>query len=133
MDSYSVDLNQPLPYLRSAESQNVTSPDRGAALGHNVTRSLSRAGTRSAPSSNPSSFGGSVGSIRRRGTRRTGTVSRTPTSVKSTYEDEEGYASGDYDDPPPELAKIRVKVHQVYDNVHAITDATIVYLATLSR
>jgi hypothetical protein len=130
MDSYSVDLTQPLPYLRSA---NVTSAERSAALGHNVTRSLSRAGTRSAPSSNPSSFGGSVGSIRRRGTRRTGTGSRTPASVKSIYDDEEGYASGDYDDSPLELAKIRVKVHPVYSNVHAITDAAVVYLAALSR
>ena len=114
MDSYSVDLNQPLPYLRSAESQNVTSPDRVAARGHNVSRSLSRPGIRSAPPSNHSSFGSSVGSIRRRGTRRTGTGSRTPVSTKSTYEDEEGYASGDYDDSPFELAKIRVKVNIKY-------------------
>lgn len=110
IDSYGLDLNQPLPYLRSA-GQSVTSPDRVVAWGHNVTRSLSRPSPRSAPASNHSSFGGSVGSIRRRGTRRTATATRTPGSIKSTYEDEEGYASGDYDDSLFELGKIRVKVH----------------------
>jgi len=122
IDSYGVDLNQPLPYLRSAESQNVTSPDRVAAWGQNISRSLSRPGARSAPPGNHSSFGGSVGSIRRRGTRRTGAVSRTPPSIKSTYEDEEGYASGDHDDSPVpfELAKIRVKLHY-QDDIRGMT------------
>ncbi|TFK75475.1 NADPH oxidase regulator NoxR [Pluteus cervinus] len=66
-------------------------------------------GSRSAPTSTyaPSSFGGSV---RRKVTRRT---TRMPASrVQSAYEEEEeGYVSGEYDDTPFELVKIRVKLH----------------------
>jgi len=46
--------------------------------------------------------------LRRKGTRRTSP--RTPGGTQSAYEEEEGYASGEYDDAPFELAKIRVKV-----------------------
>lgn len=66
---------------------------------------------RSAPASNyaPSSYGG--GSMRRKLTRRT---TRGPSSrAVSTYEDEEGYMSGEYDEGPFELVKIRVKVRHV--------------------
>jgi len=56
----------------------------------------------------PSSYGG--GSVRRRVTRR---QTRGPSSrSQSAYEeDEEGYVSGEYDDGPFELVKIRVKLH----------------------
>jgi PB1 domain len=124
MDSYSVDPNQPLPYLRSAGSQGATSPNRLAVRGPNLSHSLSRSGPRSAPASNHSSFGSSVGSIRRRGTTRAN--ARTPGSIKSTYEDEEGYASGDYDDTLFDLAKIRVKVNiKSTAAVQAITDMAV--------
>lgn len=51
----------------------------------------------------PSSYGGG-----RRMTRRSTTKSRYTTR---SYEDEEGYVSGEYDDGPYELLKIRVKLH----------------------
>ncbi|KAK7045663.1 hypothetical protein VNI00_007496 [Paramarasmius palmivorus] len=69
-----------------------------------------RSGSRSAPTSNyaPSSYGG--GSLRRKVTRR-GTT-RAASRIASSYEEEEeGYASGDYEDGPFELVKIRVKLH----------------------
>jgi len=49
--------------------------------------------------------------MRRRVTRRN--TARTQSSrIQSSYEEEEeGYASGDYDDGPFELVKIRVKLH----------------------
>lgn len=89
--------------------QGIASTDRVAAWAGNPNYPVFRAGPRSAPPTNyPSSTLGSVGgSIRRRGTRRN--ITRTPAS--STYEDEEGYASGDYDDNVFELGKIRVKVN----------------------
>ena len=67
-----------------------------------------RSQSRSAPPSTyaPSSYGG--GSMRRRVTRRT---TRRITAAPSMYdEEEEGYGSGEYDDGPFELIKIRVKV-----------------------
>lgn len=119
IDSYGVDLNQPLPYLRSAGGQGVIPPDRLATRGPNLSRSVSRSGPRSAPAINhaPSTLGSVGGSIRRRGTKRT--VSRTPGNIQSAYEDEEGYASGDYDDAIFELAKIRVKVISIFCHVQS--------------
>ncbi|KAF9268831.1 hypothetical protein L218DRAFT_1048836 [Marasmius fiardii PR-910] len=69
-----------------------------------------RTGSRSAPGSSyaPSSYGG--GSIRRKLTRR-GTSSARSRITSSYEEEEEGYVSGDYDDGPFELVKIRVKLH----------------------
>lgn len=120
IDSYGVDLNQPLPYLRSAGGQGVVPPDRLATRGPNLSRSVSRSGPRSAPAINhaPSTLGSVGGSIRRRGTKRT--ANRTPGNIQSAYEDEEGYASGDYDDAIFELAKIRVKLHY-QDDVRGMT------------
>lgn len=71
-------------------------------------------GPRRAPSSYaPSSYGG--GSMRRKSTRRgPGGSGRSVTSgARSTVyeEEEEGYVSGDYEDAPFELVKIRVKLH----------------------
>jgi tetratricopeptide (TPR) repeat protein len=64
----------------------------------------------------PSSYGG--GSVRRRVTRR---QTRGPSSrSQSAYEeDEEGYVSGEYDDGPFELVKIRVKLHY-HDDVRGM-------------
>ena len=64
----------------------------------NLGRSRSMAPSSYAPSS--------AGTLRRKTTRRTNRPAR------STYyeEEEEGYASGDYDDAPFEMTKIRVKV-----------------------
>ncbi|KLO17704.1 hypothetical protein SCHPADRAFT_900448 [Schizopora paradoxa] len=64
----------------------------------------------------PSAYASSaVGSVRRRPTRR-GTVNRAPSRARTSFEEEEeGYVSGEYDDGPFELAKIRVKVHYQED------------------
>ena len=67
--------------------------------------------SRSAPGSTyaPSSYGG--GSVRRKLTRRP-TRGGSSRGVSTYYEEEEeGYASGDYDDGPFELVKIRVKLY----------------------
>lgn len=69
---------------------------------------MMRSPSRSAPPSSyaPSSYGGS--SMRRKLSRRT----TTRTVARSAYdeEEEEGYGSGEYDDGPFELIKIRIKV-----------------------
>jgi len=58
-----------------------------------------------------SSYGsGSQGGLRRKVTRRGTMRSRAP-SQYMYEEEEEGYVSGDYDDGPFELVKIRVKLH----------------------
>ncbi len=90
-------------------------PDRVAAWANknanpNYPPVLARSASRSAPASNyaPSSFGG--GTMRRKLTRR-GTSRQVISRAQSTYEEEEeGYGSGEYDDGPFELVKIRVKV-----------------------
>ncbi|EEB97753.1 hypothetical protein MPER_02860, partial [Moniliophthora perniciosa FA553] len=90
-----------------------SAPDRVAAWARsnaNPNYPPQRSGSRSAPTSNyaPSSYGG--GSLRRKVTRR-GTQ-RAASRIASSYEEEEeGYVSGDYDDGPFELVKIRVKLH----------------------
>ncbi|KAG7098493.1 hypothetical protein E1B28_000437 [Marasmius oreades] len=69
-----------------------------------------RNGSRSAPGSSyaPSSYGGPT--VRRKLTRRNTSSARS--RITSAYEEEEeGYVSGDYDDGPFELVKIRVKLH----------------------
>jgi len=114
LDSYGND--GPPPPLPAAASAGSGPPDRIAAWARsnanpNNLPPISRSGSRSAPASNyaPSSYGG--GSVRRRVTRRN--TARTMNSrAQSAYEEEEeGYASGDYDDGPFELIKIRVKLH----------------------
>lgn len=99
--------------MRSGGGPGAPPPDRVAAWARtnaNPNYAPSRSGSRSAPASNyaPSSFGGGSGTLRRKITRRT--TARTPSRIQSTYEEEEeGYASGDYEDAPFELIKIRVK------------------------
>ncbi|KAJ3933007.1 MAG: NADPH oxidase regulator NoxR [Lentinula lateritia] len=116
LDSYGNDGPPPPLPLASAGAAASGPPDRIAAWARsnanpNNLPPIARSGSRSAPASNyaPSSFGG--GSVRRRVTRRN--TARTANSrIQSSYEEEEeGYASGDYDDGPFELVKIRVKLH----------------------
>ncbi|KAJ3908207.1 NADPH oxidase regulator NoxR [Lentinula edodes] len=116
LDSYGNDGPPPPLPLASAGAAANGPPDRIAAWARsnanpNNLPPIARSGSRSAPASNyaPSSFGG--GSVRRRVTRRN--TARTANSrIQSSYEEEEeGYASGDYDDGPFELVKIRVKLH----------------------
>ena len=72
------------------------------------SNSAPRSGSRSAPNSQyaPGSYGG--GSLKKKSTKR-GNL-RAADRVQSSYEDEEGYGSGEYDDGPIELTLIRVKV-----------------------
>ncbi|KIY65315.1 hypothetical protein CYLTODRAFT_424456 [Cylindrobasidium torrendii FP15055 ss-10] len=99
----------PVPAVPPASRGTTPAPERVAAwASRNANpgypppqRAPSRGGSQYAPSS----FAGG-GSMRRKLTRR-GT-SRAQTSV---YEDEEGYGSGEYEDGPYELVKIRVKLH----------------------
>ncbi|KAJ3827463.1 NADPH oxidase regulator NoxR [Lentinula raphanica] len=118
LDSYGNEGPPPPLPLASAGAAPTGPPDRIAAWARSNANpnnpppvAIARSGSRSAPASNyaPSSFGG--GSVRRRVTRRN--TARTVTSrAQSAYEEEEeGYASGDYDDGPFELVKIRVKLH----------------------
>jgi len=108
LDSYT---DSPPPPLPSGGPGNAPGPDRIAAWARtnaNPNYPLVRTGSRSAPTSNyaPSSYGG--GSMKRKLTRRT--TSRAPSRIQSTYEEEEGYGSGE-EDGPFELIKIRVKLH----------------------
>ena len=83
--------------------------DRVGAWARNA--GMNRQQSRSTPNSSyaTSNYGGSMGSVRRKPTRRGG--GRMSSRVQSTYEEEEeGYVSGDYDDGPMELNIIRVKV-----------------------
>ncbi|GLB37380.1 putative NADPH oxidase regulator [Lyophyllum shimeji] len=126
LDSYADPNQPPLPPIRSGGAP-AAAPDRVAAWARsnaNPNNAPPRSGTRSAPVSNyaPSSFGGvgsGGGTLRRKLTRRN--TGRTVGRVQSTYEEEEeGYASGDYEEAPFELVKIRVKVHY-QDEVRGMT------------
>lgn len=109
LDSYGDSPAPPLP--------NNNGPDRiaqwarsNANPGYSQAGPPIRSGSRSAPTSNyaPSSYGG--GTLRRKVTRRAN--SRAMSRAQSTYEEEEeGYVSGEYEDGPFELIKIRVKLH----------------------
>lgn len=120
LDSYGESDLPPLPPIRSAGAP-AAPPDRVAAWARtnaNPNMSQSRTGPRSAPPSNyaPSSFGGSGGTIRRKLSRRT--TGRSSNRVQSSYEEEEGYASGDYEDALFEI--IRIKIHY-QDDVRGMT------------
>jgi neutrophil factor 2 len=114
LDSYS---EAPPPMPRGGSPGNGP-PDRVAAWARtnaNANYPPTRMGSRSAPASNyaPSSYGG--GSLRRKLSRRP-TQSRTPSRIQSPYEEEEeGYVSGEYEDGPFELIKIRVRLHYQED------------------
>ncbi|KAK0459085.1 NADPH oxidase regulator NoxR [Desarmillaria tabescens] len=110
LDAYTSEPPAPLPSMP---------PDRVAAWASknanpNYPPVIARSASRSAPASNyaPSSFGG--GTMRRKLTRR-GTARQMVSRAPSSYEEEEeGYGSGEYEDGPFELVKIRVKLH--YDD-----------------
>ncbi|KAF5345274.1 hypothetical protein D9758_008434 [Tetrapyrgos nigripes] len=116
LDSYGGSESAPPPL--PTNTANAGPPDRVAAWARTNANpsnlppsAMMRSGSRSAPTSNyaPSSFGG--GSLRRKVTRR-GTSRAASSRIQSTYEEEEeGYVSGDYEDGPFELIKIRVKLH----------------------
>lgn len=103
--AYEQEEEPPLPAggaARVAAWANKTAPGAPPPVRSQSTRSP------------PSAFGGSSGSLRRKVTRRTGT-SRGSRSTIYEDDDEEGYASGDYDDGAYELTKIRVKIHYQED------------------
>ncbi|KAG7449742.1 NADPH oxidase regulator NoxR [Guyanagaster necrorhizus] len=110
LDAYTSESPAPVPSMQ---------PDRIAAWASknanpNYPPVISRSASRSAPASNyaPSSFGGPT--MRRKLTRR-GTSRQMMSRAPSSYEEEEeGYGSGEYEDGPFELVKIRVKLH--YDD-----------------
>lgn len=113
LDSYGDENPPPLPSGGGAAGPSP--PDRIAAWARsnanpNYAPAPARSGSRSAPTSNyaPSSYGGG-GSVRRKLTRR-GTSSARSRIQSSYEEEEEGYVSGEYEDGPFELVKIRVKV-----------------------
>lgn len=114
LDSYGAsDPPPPVPSMPAP----ATGSERVAAWARtnaNPSYPPARTGSRSAPGSSyaPSSYGG--GSMRRKLTRR-GTSSARSRAVSTYEEEEEGYVSGDYDDGPFELVKIRVKVHYKED------------------
>lgn len=109
LNSYTDEAPPPLP-----KPGSPSGPDRIAAWARsNANPSnypLVRSASRSAPASQyaPSSFGG--GTMRRKLTRR-GTSRQGSSRITSSYEEEEeGYVSGEYEDAPFELVKIRIKV-----------------------
>ena len=108
IDSYGDDEPPPVPSLPSPnKSEKISAWARANANLNPLppTRTPSRSGRASTYA--PSSYGG--GSMKRRLTRRT---TKRMTAAPSMYEEEEeeGYGSGEYDDGPFELVKIRVKV-----------------------
>jgi tetratricopeptide (TPR) repeat protein len=90
-------------------------PDRVAAWARNNADSNNYPAQRMIPkTAPPSSYTSSGGSVRRKLSRRgTGRMRSRP--VISVYEDEEGYVSGEYEDGPFELVKIKVKLHYEED------------------
>jgi hypothetical protein len=114
IDSYG-DEPPPIPSLPSpssgSKSDKISAWARANANPIQVSPAVQRSASRSAPSSTyaPSNYGG--GSIKRRLTRRnTRRVTAAPSMYNENEEEEEGYGSGEYDDGPFELVKIRVKV-----------------------
>ncbi|KII95742.1 hypothetical protein PLICRDRAFT_48694 [Plicaturopsis crispa FD-325 SS-3] len=108
LDAYN---DEPPPPLPTAAPEGGK-PDRVGAWARanaNPAYPPARQPSRGGPPSSysPSSYGG--GSLRRKVTRRT---TRAPSRLASGYEEEEeGYVSGEYEDGPFELIKIRVKLH----------------------
>ena len=107
LDAYNEEAPPPLPSAGAGAAQN---PDRVAAwakLNATPTNAPQRGPSKSAP---PSTYApSSAGSNRRRLTRRV-TARARPPQVSMYEEEEEGYGSGEYDEGPFELTKIRVKV-----------------------
>ncbi|KZT69729.1 hypothetical protein DAEQUDRAFT_669103 [Daedalea quercina L-15889] len=88
--------DEPLPPVPERPAAGATAPRRAGTM-------RQRSQAPQSMYSNPSSAGG----MRRRPTRRP-TMSRR---AQSAYEEEEGYESGEWDDGPMDLMKIRVKLH----------------------
>lgn len=116
IDSYGDDSPPLAPTLSSpsgAKSEKISAWARANANPSQLPPPMvQRSNSRSAPPSSyaPSSYGGGGGSLRRKLTRR-GTRRTAPApSMYNEEEEEEGYGSGEYDDAPFELVKIRVKV-----------------------
>lgn len=99
VDSYS-DPNPPAPF----RSAGAVGPGAWTFNNANPNHTLSRSSSRSNLTSNYTSSG----RLRRKGTRR---PAPRGAGTQSGYEEEEGYASGEYDDPPLVFAKVRVKLH----------------------
>jgi len=103
LDSYSDQA--PIPPIRSG-GVSATAADRLAAwsrMNADQNDATSASGPRSAPASNygRSPFSGVRRKLTRRGTR----------PHRSNEEEEEGYASGDYDDSIFEMIRIKVSFH----------------------
>ncbi|KAJ8473222.1 hypothetical protein ONZ45_g16375 [Pleurotus djamor] len=116
IDSYGDDSSSPPlpsgPPGVAAWAKNNANP--GYASG------VARSGSRSAPTSNYAASSLGVGNVRRKLTRRGTSRGGSRSQVGSMYEEEEeGYGSGEYDDGPFELTKIRVKIHY-QDDVHGM-------------
>ncbi|KAF8515374.1 NADPH oxidase regulator NoxR [Hysterangium stoloniferum] len=110
-DDYINNYNEEVPDLPPLPSQDPK--QRVAAWAKNNANPAVRRGQSSGSNYAPSSYGGG-GSMRRKSTRRTNYGGRSTVSGgRSTVyeEEEEGYVSGDYDDGPPELVKVLVKLH----------------------
>jgi len=104
----------PLPRAATAQSDKISAWARANANPDQLPPTaapVQRAPSRSAPPSTyaPSSYGG--GSMKRRLTRRGTRRTMIAPSMYNEDEEEEGYGSGEYDDGPFELVKIRVKLH----------------------
>lgn len=114
MDAYADDEPPPVPALPSpdsgAKADKISAWARANANPNQLPPAAQRSNSRSAATSMyaPSSFGGSS---RRKLTRRSTKRTTVAPSMYNEDEEEEGYGSGDYDDGPFELVKIRVKLH----------------------
>jgi len=113
------EVEPPLPTgasSRVAAWATKTAPGPPAPLSRVPSSALAK------PGPPPSSYGSSTGgSLRRKLTRKmSGSISRLRGAPLYEDEDEEGYASGDYEDGAYELTKIRVKIHY-QDDVRGMT------------
>lgn len=107
LDSYSGESGDVPPLPSDGPRDRVAAwAEVNALPSANPNLAPARRSSRSAPPSAyaPSSAG--TGSMRRRMTRRT-----APRASRMYEEEEEGYVSGEYEDGPFELIKIRVKLH----------------------
>ncbi|KAH8115417.1 hypothetical protein DFH11DRAFT_1543505 [Phellopilus nigrolimitatus] len=103
----------PVPSLPTGQARVAAWARSNANPGATLSRAVS--------SRAPSAYGSSAASVRRKPTRRPTLGRGQSRSGMSSYEeDEEGYVSGEYDDGPFELTKIRIKIHY-QDDVRGMT------------
>ncbi|KAI0090555.1 hypothetical protein BDY19DRAFT_935808 [Irpex rosettiformis] len=126
-DSYGGEDAPPVPPMPMQQSQRSPG-DRVANWAKNNANPLPPQGMMRSRSVAPSSYApSSVGGTMRRKMSR-----RAPT--RSTYyEEEEGYVSGDYDDAPFEMTKIRVKIHYQDDVRGMALDASLNFEEFIDR